>query len=379
MMRRKHVTGLVMGALLLAGLAPVVASPAAVAEDPCQDRPATELDRRGDWRCVGLATFADPSAEPPEVTLTDEEARELDVPRPASWDLAVAVSPDGRLYRQTELPRTGPEESRPFNPDPPEREPQPMSPEKAAAPSDGFGTQAVFGTDDRKYQIATVAYPPRAFGSILAPGASTSNCSGSLIGPRHFLTAGHCIHQGGTGKDKGWYANRKVAPGQHGIGVFPNGVKNHAWYFSVSGWYDNADPGYDYAMIVLEDLDSTAHLGWLGWRTTGHSGGLSTSGYPGWSFDCLDSPSLNGRCNNFQYRASDSVQGVTSKQIKHFADTQPGQSGSPLYQNSPEGPWAIAVHAYAGNWGTRVTAGLSNNLCAWIHAFPSAFNNHPCE
>jgi hypothetical protein len=39
----------------------------------------------------------------------------------------------------------------------------------------------------------------------------------------------------------------------------------------------------------------------------------------------------------------------------------------------------IAVHAYAGNWGTRVTSARSDNFCNWIHTFPSAFNDHACE
>ncbi|QFZ21250.1 trypsin-like serine peptidase [Saccharothrix syringae] len=377
--------------LLVAALAPLVAAPLARAEDPCADRAPTELDRRGDWRCVGLATYADPEAEPRDGGLTDEQARRLDVTRPASWELGVAVSPDGRLYRQTAPSPTGPDQVRPVNPTPPdadpEGEPQPTGTGQSAGTGQlagtgqvgEVGTRTVFGPDDRVLRLSTTNYPWRVMGSVSAPGSTTSNCSGSLIGPRHFLTAGHCIHVGGTGADAGWYPDREVAPGQRGIGTYPNGLKDHSWYFSVVGWFDHADPAYDYGMIVLQDLPSTAGLGWLGWRSSGHWGGHWTFGYPGWSHACAASPSPGGLCDNYLYGDDNSTQLVLAKQIKTHADAQTGQSGSPIYQYNGGDRRVIAVLAYHGNWGTRVTGARSDNFCAWIHAFPSAFNDHPCE
>lgn len=320
--------------LLIAALAPVVTASVARAEDPCADRPATELDRRADWRCVGLATYADPGAEPRPVALTDEEAQRLDVDRPESWELGVAVSPDGRLYRQITPSPVGPEESRPVNPTPPDVDPEgePRPDTTAPATGGGFGARTVFDADDRVLRTATTSYPWRAMGSISAPGSTTSHCSGSLVGPRHLLTAGHCIHQGGGGAGQGWFPNRKVAPGQNGIGTYPNGLKNSTWYFSVSGWYDWGNPAYDYGMIVLEDQASTARLGWLGWRSRGYWGGHWTFGYPGWSHTCAASPSADGQCDNHLYGDDNSTKLVLAKMIKTHADSQTGQSGSPIYQ-----------------------------------------------
>lgn len=369
-MARRLLT-LVFGVLLIA--APMPVANAAPAADPCRDRPPTELDRRSDWRCVGLAELADPKAEPVMGTLTEEEARALDVTRPASYELGVAVSPDGRLYRQTVLSPPGPQETRSYNPTPPD-----IEPEGEARPDSQFGTDTVFGADNRVLRSATTSYPWRTIGGVLAPGATTSGCSGALIGPRHFLTAGHCMHQGGGGKGKGWFTNRKIAPGQKGAGVFPNGLKNHAWYFSVSGWFDNADPAYDYGMIVLEDRNDTAHLGWLGWRSSGHSGGHWTFGYPAWWHSCAASPT-NGLCDNFLYGDDNSAFAVFSKQIGTQADAETGQSGSPIYKWNNGDRRVIAIMAYHGNWGTRVTSARSSNFCDWIHAFPSAFNDHACE
>lgn len=39
----------------------------------------------------------------------------------------------------------------------------------------------------------------------------------------------------------------------------------------------------------------------------------------------------------------------------------------------------IAIMAYHGNWGTKVTGKRSDNFCHWIHLSPSAFNDHACE
>jgi V8-like Glu-specific endopeptidase len=349
------------------------------AEDPCRDRPPTVLDQRGDWRCVGLATFAPQGAEPVERKLTEDEVRRLDAPRPAGYELGVAVSPDGRLYRQVTPSPAGPREARSYNPNPPDADPE----GEPARTRGRLGTSLIIGSDDRVLRLGTTKYPWRTMGAVLAPGATTSKCSGSLIGPRHFLTAGHCMHQGGGGKDKNWITNRKIAPGQKGIGVFPNGLKNHAWYFTVAGWYDDGDPAYDYGMIVLEDRDDTAHLGWLGWRSSGQDGGHWTFGYPGWSLSCAASPSADGQCDNFLYGdAGYNPAPYFSNMLITGADIQPGQSGSPIYKYNNGDRRVIAVVSYESdslNFGTRVTSARSSNFCDWIHTFPSAFNDHDCE
>jgi V8-like Glu-specific endopeptidase len=380
MKHKRQLSMLALGAVLVA--VPVVGTQAAqAAADPCRDRAPTVLDQRSDWRCVGLATFAPDGTEPVERKLTADEIRRLGEPRPASAELGVAVSPDGRLYRQTRPSPPGPAEVRSYNPSPPD-----VEPEGEARKRTTMRTNLVLGADNRVLRTATKSYPWRVMGSVMKPGgATTSNCSGSLIGPRHFLTAGHCMHQGGTGKYAGWLKNRKIAPGQKGIGVFPNGVKNHAWYFAPSGWFDDGDPAYDYGMIVLEDRDDTAHLGWLGWRSSNQTGGHWTFGYPGFSLNCAASPSSDGKCNNFLYGDdNDLAYPIVGKMLATEADSQPGQSGSPIYKYNNGDRRVIAVLAYEDpddevNWGTRVTSDRSSNFCDWIHTFPSAFNNHPCE
>ena len=374
----RRLSTLALGALLVA--VPMAVPQAAQAADPCRDRPPTVLDQRGDWRCVGLATFAPSTTQPTDRSLTAEDIRRLSKPRAASLELGVAVSPDGRLYRQTRLSSPGPQEVRSDNPNPPDVEPE----GEASTAQGKAAARKIIGADNRVLRLPTTFYPWRVMGGVLAPNETASRCSGALIGPRHFLTAGHCMHQGGTGKNAGWLTNRKIAPGQKGIGVFPNGLKNHAWYFTVAGWFDEGYEDYDYGMLVLEDRNDTAHLGWLGWRSSNQNGGHWTFGYPGFSNNCAASPSADGKCNNFQYGDDSSTISplLMPNMLGTEADAQPGQSGSPIYKYNNGDRRVIGILTYEDddlNWGSRVTPARSSNFCDWIHSFPSAFNNHPCE
>ena len=64
-------------------------------------------------------------------------------------------------------------------------------------------------------------------------------------------------------------------------------------------------------------------------------------------------------------------------------DMTKGQSGSPVYKYNGGDRRVIAINAYnAGNsgqnWGTRIRSAVSQNICNWIGASPSAYNDHGC-
>jgi V8-like Glu-specific endopeptidase len=352
------------------------ARPASAADDPCTTRQPTELDLRSDWRCVGLADSLPDEAQPDEVELTPDQLVDLEAPHPADWDLGVAVSPDGRLFEQVLPSPTRVAETRSYRPAPdvdPEGEPA------TTLMAPGRSQNKLFGADNRQIRTATTSYPWRALTAVLPPGSTVSTCSGVLIGPRQVLTAGHCVHKGGGGGGSGWYRNLKAAPGMDGVNTFPNGLKNRSWYFSVKGWVNHKNPNYDYGMIVLQDRDDTAHLGWFGWRSSGHSGGIWNFGYPYYTYTCADSPRVDRQCWDHLYGDDNSVKAVWPRQLRHEADTQKGQSGSPVYKYNGGDRRVIGVHAYAGNYATRIVGKVSDNLCEWIHDSPSAYNDHECE
>ena len=356
-------------ATALAATLALAVQAAAAPEDPCRTRPATDLDRLPEWRCVGLAAFHDP-AQPVEDLEQDDAT---DRPGTREDDFGVAVSPDGRLYVQVAPTPSGPvSDARSFNPSG-----RDVDPERGSSRT-SLGPLTILGNDDRQLRLSTTSYPWRTHGAIRAPDADTSNCSGVLVGPRHLLTAGHCIHDGVSA----WYPNRKVAPGMSGVGTEPNGLKNSSWYFSVKGWFESKKRNFDYGMIVLEDLQSTASLGWYGWWSSNHSGGAWNFGYPKWNQTCAASPQPPN-CNNYLYGDDGSIVTQNWGQLGYSMDMQGGQSGSPVYKYNGGDRRVIAINAYnAGssgqNWGTRIRSAVSQNICKWIGTFPSAFQFHSC-
>jgi V8-like Glu-specific endopeptidase len=118
---------------------------------------------------------------------------------------------------------------------------EPPLPKKGGSEEPLIRPESVIGEDTRVQVTNTTAYPYRTVGRI------DIGCTGTLIGVRHVLTAGHCVYNINTDK---WYSNLNVTPGQNG-GTKPYGTVTWKKAISVQGWTKNHDRNYDYAMIVL--------------------------------------------------------------------------------------------------------------------------------
>lgn len=112
------------------------------------------------------------------------------------------------------------------------------------------------GHDSRTLLDAHV-FPRRTIAQFRSAGSNTdSNCSGTLIGPRHIITAAHCINAAGTNT---WFTIR-ITPGINGDGdvressLMQLGV--NGWYWTPEEW---RNPGasnrsqWDIGLLALPD------------------------------------------------------------------------------------------------------------------------------
>lgn len=226
--------------------------------------------------------------------------------------------------------------------------------DKASSTSTG-GAEVIIG-QDRRERVYTTYFPSRARVLITFSGG---RCSGTLIGPNTVVTAGHCVHSGGSGGS--WYATSSylIYAGANGTSK-PYGSCTAKSLHSVSGWSSSGNEEFDYGAIKLNCTIGNT-VGWYGYTSS-----VSTNlpaiigGYPG------DKPLT-------QWIHADKVRAITANQIFYSNDTTPGSSGSGVWWDS-NGAVLIGIHAYGThgssphslyNHGKRITASTLSNFDLW--------------
>lgn len=222
----------------------------------------------------------------------------------------------------------------------------------------------IFDTDER-YLFQDTAFPWRITGKVRTAGGWGS---GTVIGPRHVLTASHVVNwQRDENGNVGWIT---FTPGYFdGSGPWGEiGATQVVSWIEAPGSLTDEQTAFDYVVLVLGQRigDVVGYAGyrsydddWNGdayWQYIGYPGELSSG----------ERPAFQGGCTVASTQ-SESFGGRDAFVLGHFNEFTPGQSGGSAWGWWDGEPWprVIGVGSTIGSTAVQATHGSTVGDNEW--------------
>ena len=198
----------------------------------------------------------------------------------------------------------------------------------------------IFGTDDR-YLFQDTSFPWRITGKVRTAGGWGS---GTMIGPRHVLTASHVVNWNSDGRGAvGWAT---FTPGYFdGRGPWGEiGVEEVVFWEQAPGSLSDQETAFDYVVLITSTRigDTIGYAGaraydggWNGgsyWQYIGYPGELSSGERPAFQGGAVVSSKQDFTLN-----------GNDGSVLGHFNEFTPGQSGGSAWGWWGDEPWPRVV------------------------------------
>lgn len=223
---------------------------------------------------------------------------------------------------------------------------------------DLISSEVIFGDDDREIVTGTYNKYNRPVGRLrgLALNGRMSNCTATVIGPRHVLTATHCLYNDGTNIQ---YEDLYFYPGVRAGGEMPFGRFPVQKIYQIDNLnlreFNLAFVENDIAVLEVGPNENgdffnrlVGIMGFWGRRNL-HSSEMKTIGYP--TDLSLGAQYMEEGCL---------VEEFSQNVYQTFCDIMPGQSGSPaLFYNEDRGEYyihgVVSASNPEGNVVTKIT------------------------